>query len=106
MHSLSEKSALVPLRALARRKLQLEIDRPLRRSDLAYVVLHDRHAAVSLLAQTLEDLHRCNVLLDFRHALIQGPQFGSHPVMRTRTRKTHDTAEDLAPVDPEFTIED
>jgi crotonobetainyl-CoA:carnitine CoA-transferase CaiB-like acyl-CoA transferase len=42
---------------LAGGEVQLQIDRPLGRSDAADVVAQDRHAAaVSLLAQTLEDL--------------------------------------------------
>ena len=47
----------VDLRALAGSEVQLQIDRPLGRPDAADVIPQDRHAAaVSFLAQTLEDL--------------------------------------------------
>ncbi len=47
----------VDLRALAGSKVQLEIDRPFGRPDAADVIPQDRHAAaISFLAQTLEDL--------------------------------------------------
>ena len=47
----------VDLRTLAGSEVQLQIDRPLGRPDAADVIPQDRHAAaVSFLAQTLEDL--------------------------------------------------
>ena len=47
----------VDLRTLAGSEVQLQIDRPLGRPDAADVIPQDRHAAaISLLAQTLEDL--------------------------------------------------
>ena len=49
--------APVNLRAFAGSKMQLEINRPLRRPDATDIIPQDRHAAlIALLAQTLKDL--------------------------------------------------
>ena len=56
-HGDGSVGAPVDLRTLAGSEVQLQIDRPLRRPDAADVIPQDRHtAAVSLLAQALEDL--------------------------------------------------